>query len=141
MRDPGETNNLYLSQPEVAARLLKQIENDIARGANADFVTAQFSQLADIVESHLPDARCWFVSIKPSPDRSDRIGEIREANAKVASEIEQRDAWRYVDWFRYMLDDRGNPSSQLFQPDRVHVNSAGYSILGRLLRDELVAAR
>jgi arylsulfatase A len=30
--DPGETTNLYTSQPEVAQRLLKQLEADVARG-------------------------------------------------------------------------------------------------------------
>jgi arylsulfatase A-like enzyme len=30
--DPGETTNLYTTQPEVAARLLKQLEADVQRG-------------------------------------------------------------------------------------------------------------
>lgn len=30
--DPGETTNLYASHPEVAERLLKQLESDVARG-------------------------------------------------------------------------------------------------------------
>ncbi|WP_146455598.1 sulfatase family protein [Rubripirellula tenax] len=30
--DPGETNNLYTSKPEVAERLLKQLEADVSRG-------------------------------------------------------------------------------------------------------------
>ncbi|MEN8661157.1 MAG: sulfatase family protein [Lentimonas sp.] len=31
-KDPGETTNLYESHPEVAARLLAQLESDVARG-------------------------------------------------------------------------------------------------------------
>ena len=34
--DPGETNNLYESQPAVAARLLKQLEADVSRGRSTD---------------------------------------------------------------------------------------------------------
>ena len=30
--DPGETTNLYTSKPEVAARLLKQLEADVESG-------------------------------------------------------------------------------------------------------------
>ena len=30
--DPGETNNLYESRPEIAARLLAQLESDVKRG-------------------------------------------------------------------------------------------------------------
>ncbi|MCM2369582.1 sulfatase family protein [Aporhodopirellula aestuarii] len=34
--DPGETTNLYNSHPEIAARLLKQLETDVARGRSTD---------------------------------------------------------------------------------------------------------
>jgi arylsulfatase A-like enzyme len=34
--DPGETNNLYESHPEVVERLLKQLKSDIARGRSTD---------------------------------------------------------------------------------------------------------
>jgi arylsulfatase A-like enzyme len=39
--DPGETTNLYESQPQVAARLLAQLEADIARGRSTDGVAAR----------------------------------------------------------------------------------------------------
>ena len=31
-KDPGETNNLYKTQPEIVAQLLKQLESDVQRG-------------------------------------------------------------------------------------------------------------
>ncbi|WPJ96256.1 arylsulfatase [Coraliomargarita algicola] len=34
--DPGETTNLYESHPEVAARLLAQLESDVARGRSTE---------------------------------------------------------------------------------------------------------
>ncbi len=34
--DPGETDNLYVSKPEVAARLLKQIEDDVFGGRSTE---------------------------------------------------------------------------------------------------------
>ncbi|MDP4625884.1 MAG: arylsulfatase [Akkermansiaceae bacterium] len=42
--DPGETNNLYETHPEVAAQLLKQLEEDVARGRS----TADADQSNDI---------------------------------------------------------------------------------------------
>ena len=30
--DPGETSNLYTSEPDVVATLLAQLESDVARG-------------------------------------------------------------------------------------------------------------
>lgn len=34
--DPGETKNLYQSHPEIAAKLLAQLESDVARGRSTD---------------------------------------------------------------------------------------------------------
>ena len=39
--DPGETNNLYETQREVAAKLLEQLETDVARGRSTDGPTAK----------------------------------------------------------------------------------------------------
>ena len=38
--DPGETNNLYASQPEIATRVLAQLEADIAQGRSTDGAAA-----------------------------------------------------------------------------------------------------
>ncbi|MEW4561809.1 arylsulfatase [Bremerella sp. JC770] len=38
--DPGETNNLYASQPEVVARLLAQLKSDVARGRSTNGTAA-----------------------------------------------------------------------------------------------------
>ncbi|MDF7823580.1 arylsulfatase [Pontiellaceae bacterium B12227] len=40
-KDPGETTNLYESHPEVAERLLKQLELDVARGRSTDGAAAK----------------------------------------------------------------------------------------------------
>ncbi len=40
-KDPGETTNLYAAQPEVAQRLLAQLESDIARGRSTDGAAAR----------------------------------------------------------------------------------------------------
>ncbi|MGJ8695571.1 MAG: sulfatase family protein [Verrucomicrobiaceae bacterium] len=39
--DPGETKNLYQSHPDVAAKLLAQLESDVARGRSTDGAEAQ----------------------------------------------------------------------------------------------------
>ena len=39
--DPGETTNLYESQPEIAAKLLEQLESDVTRGRSTDGPTAK----------------------------------------------------------------------------------------------------
>jgi CRP-like cAMP-binding protein/lysophospholipase L1-like esterase len=109
-------------------------DNDLARGATAADVTAEFTAFDEMVTAHLPRTACWFVSIKPSPGRRQALGTVRRANAQIADRIERLAHWEYVDWHRYMVDERGMPNPHLFTADAVHVNEAGYGVLAALLR-------
>ena len=55
--DPGETNNLYESRPEVADRLLDQLEADIANGRSTDGPASS---------NDVEDIKLW----KSEPDKS-----------------------------------------------------------------------
>lgn len=46
--DPGETTNLYAAQPEVAERLLKQLESDVVRGRSTEGPASR-NDVSDIV--------------------------------------------------------------------------------------------
>ncbi len=112
-------------------------DNDISRGASADFVTDQFRQFAQMVRTYLPDCPCWFIAIKPSPGRISFFSEIQAANEQIESEIAHREQWRYVDWFTAMLGEDGRPNEHLFVDDLVHLNEDGYAQLSELVREAL----
>lgn len=112
-------------------------ENDLAEGASSDAVIEGFSELADTVELSLPVTRCWFVSNKPSPARRAIQDRIAEVNAGIAAEVERRHHWRFIDWYPTMLDENGEPRPELFAPDQLHLNHAGYATLAGLLSREL----
>ena len=112
-------------------------ENDIGRGEPPQHVVSLFGRFADLVQAHCPTARCWFVSMKPSPNRDEFTEAIRTTNSGVESVMDQWEQWCYVDWYAHMLDADGRADPQLFEPDGLHVNSAGYAILARLLRKAL----
>ena len=136
-----EACRLYFERlvlPHRPARLVVYAgDNDISRGASAETVATEFRRFADMVQTYLPESECWFISIKPSPGRREYLDDIERANRRIESQIDQREQWRYVDWFRYMLDERGEPNPRLFTADQVHVNIAGYGILAKLLRSAL----
>ncbi len=112
-------------------------ENDIGQGASAEFVVGQFRHFADMIQNFLPETDCWFISLKPSPARLDYLEETIRTNTLVAAEIEQREKWSYIDIFKYMLDQQGRPNTQLFTPDLIHLNIAGYGILAKVIRQVL----
>ena len=124
--------------PQAPGRLVVYCgDNDLARGASADDVVAEFTAFADMVAANLPATDCWFVSIKPCPGRRDVLGEVRRANSVIAERITRLPRWRYVDWYAYMVDEDGMPTPSLFTADGVHVNEGGYGVLAALLRREL----
>jgi lysophospholipase L1-like esterase len=112
-------------------------DNDIARGASADFVTDQFRQFAQMVRTYLPRCDCWFISIKPSPGRLAFFSEMKQANDQIRTEVADRERWRFIDWFPLMLAEDGRPDEKLFMDDLVHVNDDGYAQLAGLVRDAL----
>ena len=115
-------------------------DNDIARGASAEWVTDQFRQFAQMVRTYLPNCECWFISIKPSPGRLDYFSEMALANTQIAAEIAERDRWHYIDWFAAMLDQQGRPDGRFFTDDLVHLNDEGYSLLAEHVKEALPRA-
>lgn len=112
-------------------------DNDIARGASAEFVTDQFRQLAQLVGTYIPDCKCWFISIKPSPGRAQVLPDIRQANQQIATEVSHRPQWGYVDWFSSLLGEDGRADARLFTDDLVHVNEDGYALLASVVNEAL----
>ncbi|MEE8600606.1 GDSL-type esterase/lipase family protein [Euzebya tangerina] len=112
-------------------------ENDVARGVSPEDVSQQIARFADMAERTLPDTTFMFVSLKPTPDRSDRVAAVRRTNELIARDVASRERWTYVDWFTYLIGTSGDVSSSLFAADGVHLNRGGYGVLSRVLRDAL----
>jgi lysophospholipase L1-like esterase len=76
------------------------------------------------------------VSIKPSPLRAHLLDDVREANRRILAVARANPRLDYVDVFTPMLDDRGVPRADLYGPDALHMNEAGYA-----LWREMISAR
>ncbi len=113
--------------------LLYAGDNDLGDGRSVEQVLGWFRSLADKVAAHLGAVPFGFVSVKPSPARFPIIDRIRQLNDKVRREIESRSSGYYVDVFSAMLDESGNPRTELFLQDGLHLNHDGYRLWSRLL--------
>lgn len=103
-------------------------ENDLAGGASPHEVLARYDALVHQVHAALPRARVVFLSIKPSPSRAGLLPAVRQANALIAERARTDPRLDFVDVHSRMLDAEGRPDAALFQPDRLHLNDAGYRI-------------
>jgi lysophospholipase L1-like esterase len=103
-------------------------DNDIAEGATAQQVLADFEAFVAVVRKDLPKTPIAFVSIKPSPARVNLIDTMREANTLIRDYAKRQRNVRYIDVFTPMLDKDRLPREDLFGPDRLHMNRSGYAL-------------
>ena len=108
--------------------LLYAGENDIDAGRSPGQVLADTQVLVSRLRAALPQAMIAWVSIKPSPLRSDQMPAQREANALVEAWLRTLPGTAYIDVAKPMLDAAGRPREELFIDDRLHMNAAGYAI-------------
>lgn len=103
-------------------------DNDLAEGATPEDVLARYRAFVEQVHAALPETVIAYVSIKPSPSRAALMPSAVEANARIAEWSRGDPRLRYVDVYSRMLDGQGRPRAELFLPDALHLNAAGYAI-------------
>jgi lysophospholipase L1-like esterase len=109
-------------------------DNDLGDGRTVDQVLGWFRSLADKVEDSLGANPFGFISIKPSPARFPIVDRIRRVNDLVRQEIERRPSGYYVDVFPAMLNEAGQPRTELYFEDGLHLNREGYRLWGSILQ-------
>jgi lysophospholipase L1-like esterase len=103
-------------------------DNDLAEGRSPQQVLESFRGFVETVRRELPDTRISYISIKPSPLRASLLPKIRETNTLLSAYVQTVPNAAYIDIFTPMLDASGTPRGELFGPDRLHMNDAGYAL-------------
>ena len=102
-------------------------ENDIAAGETADSVFTNFKTLWVMIRKQLPNAKIYFMSIKPSPSRVEHYSEFIKANTLIKKYLAGRSHSLFVDVDTAIYKPgTGKPDSTLFEKDYLHLNSSGY---------------
>lgn len=115
-------------------------DNDLAEGRSPAQVLESFRAFVAAVRTALPETRISYVSIKPSPLRSALLPQVREANALLAAYVRGVPHSDYIDIFTPMLGADGQPRAELYGPDRLHMNAAGYDLWQAVIAPHLQAA-
>ena len=103
-------------------------DNDLAEGRTPAQVLESFQGFVRAVRAELPGARIGYISIKPSPARASLLPQVRETNALLESFVATLPNADYIDIFTPMLDAQNEPRADLYGPDRLHMNAAGYAL-------------
>ena len=120
-----------------AAVLVYAGDNDLAQGRTPLQILQSFQAFVQAVRQELPQTQVSFISIKPSPSRAALMPLARETNALVASYVGQIPNAKYIDVFTPMLGEDGQPRTQLYLADQLHMNAAGYALWQSIISESL----
>ncbi len=115
-------------------------DNDLA---SSDDVTPQFvfnnlKKLLGMIRSKLPTVNIVCVAIKPSPNRQKLMPKIKETNDLIENYLRKDKNACYADVYSKMLDKNGEPISDLFKEDNLHMNEKGYAIWEKVIGPRLM---
>ena len=114
-------------------------ENDfMADTVTSEIVVDRFRKLFTLLRQEIPRARITFVSMKPSPSRQRLMTEIAAANESIRDFLNDQRRASYVDIWKAMLNEQGEPRPELFLKDMLHMNEQGYTIWQTALEPHLV---
>ena len=108
--------------------------NDVHNGRTPAQLLADFQSFVAIVRARLPDVRIVYSSITPGPGRWDEAPQRVVANRTIQQYVATQQNLDFIDLWGAMLTPEGQPRDDLWVPDRVHPNHAGYLIRAELTK-------
>ena len=116
-------------------------DNDIAAGKTPEEVAADFASFTDLVQSHFPETKVWFIAIKPSLARWQMWPAMEDANRQIAEICKSDPRLEYIDVATPTLGADGKPLPGIFVDDGLHLNDVGYQIWADVIEPLLDAKR
>ncbi|RIK88340.1 MAG: hypothetical protein DCC67_00835 [Planctomycetota bacterium] len=115
-------------------------DNDIAAGKSPEQVAGDFQALVATVRAALPRTPIIYIAIKPSIARWKLAEKMKRANKLIEAQCAKNEGLHFVDVWRPMLGDDGQPRRELFRDDGLHLNDAGYALWAELVKPMLLDA-
>ena len=121
------------------AVVLYEGDNDIGSHGNApEELLEGFMQFVSRAHAELPEARIYFLAVKPSVLRWGVWPEMQRANELIRSHCDSRPQLHFIDVASPMLDSEGQPRADIFKADELHMNETGYEIWTSVVRPVLL---
>lgn len=108
-------------------------DNDIAAGKSAEVVYGNFCMLFGMIKETLPNAKVYYIAIKPSLNRWSQVLEMAKANNLINEFLNTSQNGFFVDIFSPMIGLDGKPTEKLFREDGLHLSKEGYQLWSQIL--------
>ena len=137
LRECADAFERFVAPRRPRALLLYAGVNDIGAGAAPEAVWEALRDLMDARDAELGAIPTAFLAIKLPPARLDKREVTREANAWCQREIWARENAQWVDAGTPLLGANGDPRTELFMEDGLHLSREGYEIWNEVLGREV----
>lgn len=113
-------------------------DNDIGSEAvSPDSMIATLKTFHSMVTNELPEAKIFFISIKPSIRRKNILDKCQKTNQLAAEYCDAYPELFFVDVATPMLNEDGTIRNDIFIEDSLHMNAKGYEIWTEVVRPYL----
>jgi lysophospholipase L1-like esterase len=112
---------------------------DARTGKHAADVARDFEAFVSLVHAAVPDARIYYLAIKPSRLRWERWPEMRAANEAIAARCAADPRLAFLDTATPMLATGEPPARRLFVFDGLHLSAEGYALWTGVVKPRLLA--
>jgi lysophospholipase L1-like esterase len=115
-------------------------DNDIARGETPSGFLDECKIFIRLCQQRLPNTEIIFLSIKPSPSRLKYWKQMDRANGMLEDLCQAYEHVRFIDISTPMFSKPGVLKNDIFDPDELHLNVKGYSLLSQTIKDAMGAS-
>ena len=112
-------------------------DNDIPQGVPIDSILFNIKTFVEIVKEENPETEIFIISPKPAIVRMKYWKTYLELNRKLKEFALTSDGIEFVDVASGMFLSDGSLDKSLFLEDNLHMNSEGYKIWAKILRESM----
>lgn len=129
----------FFQRYKSAKVLVYEGDNDLlSPNLTPEQFVAHCATFVDEIRKARPDAKIYFLSVKPSPARENIKDKQAQANALLKAMCASGKDLVFIDVATPMLDDNGQPRPELFSPDKLHMTKQGYKVWTDIIRNHLM---
>lgn len=118
--------------------LLYAGDNDLYNGIETKKVLKNFLMLNRLIRISFPEIPVVVLTVKPSPERTFLLPEIRSFNDMIYQEQPNLNQVSIINVFDAMMNEYGSGvNHELFGEDNLHMNEKGYALWASLIKSHL----
>ncbi len=93
--------------------------------------------LEKIIHKKLPNSKVFFLSVKPSPARRNKLKSMLVTNIYLQRYAEETPNTYFLNIWDKMFDKKGKIKSDIFLSDSLHMNTKGYQIWTSVIKPKI----